>query len=71
MGAEEPAGTVSLYWKGKNLFFGYYPGASIVSEGVAGVIDMTACAGLFALFLLLVYPILILSVFTVKTCIFC
>jgi len=70
MGAEEPAGALSLYWKGKNLYYGYYPGVSILRGLIAGAIDMTLYAGLVSMFLLCIYPVLIFAVLIINTCSF-
>jgi len=68
MGAEEPDSALSLYWKGKYLYYGYYPGVSIIREGIALLIDMTLYAGLATILLLCIYPILIFAALTINAC---
>ena len=68
MGAEEPPGALSLYWKGKNLYYGYYPGVSILRRLISGAIDMTLYASIVSMFLLCIYPVLIFAILIINTC---
>ena len=59
-------GRWDLYWKGKNLYYGYYPGVSIVRAVVAFVVDIPAYAVPAGAFLLLVFPVMHAVVFVVN-----
>ena len=65
-GMDEPYGILDLYWKGKNLYYGYYPGVSLIRNTIAGIIDAAIYASIATALLLCIYPIIMCIVFTVK-----
>ena len=65
-GMDEPLGNLDLYWKGKNLYYGYYPGVSLIRITVAGIIDTQIYAGIATILLLCIYPIIMCIAFTFK-----
>ena len=64
-GMDEPIGNLDLYWKGKYLYYGYYPGVTFVRNIIVGIIDTAIYAGVATILLLGIYPIIMLTAFVI------
>ena len=71
-GMEGPYGwginaNLQLYWKGRNLYYGYYPGVSLVRNTILAIMLTVPIAGFAAVLLVCTYPIIILTAFIIHT----
>ena len=71
-GMEGPYGwgiidNLQLYWKGRNLYYGYYPGVSLVRNTILAIMLTVPIAGIAAVLLVCTYPIIMLTAFVIHT----
>lgn len=60
-GMPQPPGNIKLYWTGRNLYYGYYPGVSIVRTAIIAIWLTAPLAGVAAILMLPAYPALMLT----------
>ena len=70
IGMEGPYGwgivdNLRLYWKGKNLYYGYYPGAFLVRNTILAIMWTVFITGIATILLLGIYPIIMLTAFVI------
>ena len=69
-GMEGPYGwgiidNLRLYWNGRNLYYGYYPGVSLVRNLISAILLTVPIAGIAAILLVCAYPIIMLTAFVI------
>ena len=66
VGWDEPPWGFERYWMGKNIYFGYYPGASIVRKVVPIGAQLIIASGFLTALMICLYPVLILIAFSLN-----